>query len=256
MDYDDACIETLECETDGGLGQRARIGLIVLQSDQTIEHEFARIFRADDIALYHARIPNAWEVSKDTLRQMEADLPATVKLLPDAFAFDAIGYACTSGATLIGEQRVDQLIQQVHAKARISNPLTAAKAALAALGLKRIALLTPYPPDVTLEMQANLRAAGLQTNAIATFNQSDDFTVARIATASVLDAVLRIGAHDDCDGVFVSCTSLRTLDIIATAEAQLGKPVISSNQTLAWHLMRLAGLSNKPEGIGKLFTVS
>jgi len=64
VDYDDACIETLECETDGGLGQRARIGLIVLQSDQTIEHQFARIFRADDIALYHARIPNAWEVSE------------------------------------------------------------------------------------------------------------------------------------------------------------------------------------------------
>lgn len=256
MDHHDAAIETLEFETDGGLGQCARIGLIVLQSDQTIEHEFATLLRADGIALYHARIPNAREVSKDTLRQMEADLPRTVELLPDAFAFDAIGYACTSGATLIGEQRVDQIIAQVHAKAKTSNPLTAAKVALAALGLKRIALLTPYPPDVTLEMQANLRAAGLQTNAIASFNQSDDFTVARISANSILDAVLRIGAHKDCDAVFVSCTSLRALDIISIAEAQLGKPVVSSNQALAWHLIRLAGLSNAPEGMGKLFSMN
>lgn len=256
MDHQLAGIESFRFETDGGLGQRARIGLIVLQSDQTIEHEFSRLLQVDDIALFHARIPNAWEVSRDTLRQMEDDLPRTARLLPDAFAFDAIGYACTSGATMIGEQRVEQIIHQVHAKAKISNPLTAAKAALAALGLTRIALLTPYPPDVTLEMQANLRLAGLQTNAIATFNQADDFTVARITKESILDAVLRIGAHDNCDGVFVSCTSLRALDIIATAEKQLGKPVISSNQALAWHLLRLAGIHHAPDGMGKLCTLN
>ena len=91
---------------------------------------------------------------------------------------------------------------------------------------------------------------------MASFAQSDDFTVARISAESILDAVLQIGARDECDGVFVSCTSLRALQIIPTAESKLGKPVITSNQALAWHMARLAGLSGSVPGGGRLFSTS
>ena len=127
-----AAIETLDCETDAGLGQKACIGLIVLQTDQTIEYEFARLMPGDGTALYHARIPNAMQVSPETLRQMQCDLPATAALLPPSFGFDAIGYACTSGATMNGEDQVDRIIRDVHPQAKISNPITACKAALSA----------------------------------------------------------------------------------------------------------------------------
>ena len=157
---------------------------------------------------------------------------------------------------MIGEKLVDQIIRSVHPQAKTSNPITACKAALTALGLRRIALVTPYPPEVTLEMQANLRTAGFDIMAVASFNQSDDFTVARISRASILNAVLTIGAREEIDGVFVSCTSLRALAIIPDAEAQLGKPVISSNQALAWHLMRLADLTHQSAGCGQLFTAA
>ncbi len=251
---EDDKIETLTFTTDEGLGSHARIGLIVLQTDQTIEQEFASLMRGNGVALYHARIPNSMEVTPDTLRQMESDLPRSAELLPSSFKFDAIGYACTSGATMIGEERVAEIIRQIHPLAKSSNPITACKAALTALRINNIAMVTPYPPDVTLEMQANLRTCGFQTNAVASFNQSDDFTVARITSASILDAVLRVGGRDDCDGVFVSCTSLRALEIIADAEAKLDKPVISSNQALAWHLMRLSGMTTSPVGLGSLFS--
>lgn len=248
-------VEALEFATDEGLGTRARLGLIVLQTDQTIEHEFGRVFGAQsDVALYVARIPNAMEVSPETLRQMAVDLPRAAGLLPAQFGFDVLGYACTSGATMIGEDRIDALIREVHPQAKTTNPISACKTALAALGLKRVALLTPYPVDVTVEMQANLQAGGFETTAVATFGQSDDFTVARITADSILDAVTQIGAREDCDGVFVSCTSLRALQIIPQAEAALSKPVISSNQALAWHMMRLAGLNDSPEGAGRLFS--
>ena len=248
-------METLEFTVDEGLGSRARIGLIVLQTDQTLEHELAALFRGDGIALYHARIPMAMDVTPQTLRQMALDLPRTAALLPASFGFDVIGYGCTSGATLIGEAQVDRLIRAEHPQAKTSNPITACKAALRALGLGRIALVTPYAPEVTLEMQANLRAAGIQINALASFNEPDDFTVARISPDSLLEAVLQIGTREDCDGVLVACTNLRALEIIAEAEARLGKPVTSSNQALAWHLMRLAGLPLAPEGKGALFSL-
>ncbi|MCK8462674.1 hypothetical protein MUY35_02290 [Aliiroseovarius sp. S1339] len=113
--------------------------------------------------------------------------------------------------------------------------------------------MTPYAVDVTLEMQAKLRADRFDTTAAATFDQSDDFTVARISADSILKAVQRVGARKDCDGAFVSCTSLRTLQVIVGAEAEIGKPVNSSNQALAWHMMRLAGLADGPANAGHLF---
>ena len=248
-----ATIETLEFDTDNGLGRDARIGLIVLQSDQTIEHEVASLLRSDGVAIYHVRIPNARQVSAVTLRQMETDLPHTASLLPASFSFDVIGYGCTSGATLIGENRVDQIIRNIHPGAKTSNPISACKKALFTLGVKRIALLTPYAPEVTTQMRQNLQDAGIEINAVASFNESDDFTVARITSNSILNAVLRVGIHDNCDGVFVSCTSLRALGIIEQAEQQLGKPVISSNQALAWHLSQLAGINFISARAGQLF---
>jgi maleate isomerase len=102
-------------------------------------------------------------------------------------------------------------------------------------------------------MQRNLANAGFETDAVASFNQSDDFTVARISSESILDAIFAVGHRDGCDAVFVSCTSLRVLPVIAEAEARLGKPVISSNQATAWHQTRLAGLDDGPECAGRLF---
>ena len=157
-------VEILKFEIDHGLGARARLGLIVLQTDQTIEHDFSRIFcDKNEVSLYVARIPNAMEVSSKTLRQMAIDLPRTAELLPSQFGFDVVGYGCTSGATLIGEEKVDKLIRDIHPEVATTNPITATKAALSALGLKRIALLTPYPVDVTIKMPGDLAAALLMS---------------------------------------------------------------------------------------------
>lgn len=135
--------QKLPYSTGLGLGQSAKIGLIVLQTDQTIEDEFRQILAIDGVACYHSRIANAMQVTPQTLAKMQADLPIAARLLPKAFMFDAIGYGCTSGATIIGEDRVAQLILAQHPNAQVSNPLSACKAACTALKLNRIALLTP-----------------------------------------------------------------------------------------------------------------
>ncbi|MGB1236353.1 MAG: maleate cis-trans isomerase family protein, partial [Planktomarina sp.] len=226
---------TQPCDFDGGLGQTARIGLIVLQSDQTLEHDFTQLFSGDGVVIHHARIPNAMEVTPESLRDMARDLPDAAALLPKQFGFDAIAYACTSGATMIGESAVAELVQRHHPDVQVTNPLTAAKAAMEALGIKKLALLTPYTADVTEGLQTAFADIGITTTAVASFDQSDDFKVARITSGSILNAILNMDTSD-CDAIFISCTSLRTLPIIEAAEKATGKPVLSSNQTLAWHL--------------------
>ena len=236
-------MQQLPYSNDTGLGPTAKIGLIVLQTDQTLEDELRQMLAIDGVACYHSRIANAMHVTPQTLAQMQTDLPIAARLLPQAFAFDAIGYGCTSGATIIGEAQVAQLILVEHPAAKVSNPLTACKAACETLKLNNIALLTPYSPHVTQALSDNLNASGINVCRTGYFDIEDDFTVGRVDASSIFNAIVALGAHAECDGVFVSCTSLRVANIIHKAEQQLGKPVISSNQALAWHLLRLSGVS-------------
>ena len=243
----------LKFETDSGIGTRANIGMIVLSTDQTLELEFRKLLNFEGVALYHARIPNEIDIKEEALSKMESELPITASLLPGLFDFDVIGYGCTSGTTVIGEDKVTKAIRIAHPGVLVTNPLTACKAAFNALKIKRIAFLTPYEPHITKAMRHNLMEVGFEIPITASFCESDDFIVGRITSNSILESVKKIGATDDCDGVFVSCTNLRTASVIEDAEKYLGKPVTSSNHALAWHLLRIAGISDTSENLGRLF---
>src|SRR5512138_2316033 len=134
--------ERMPFNTDAGIGLRANLGLLVLRSDQTIEDEFRFALPDDGVALYGARLYNDVEITPEKLARMYGEIPATVGLLPDV-AFDVIGFACTSGALVIGEDRIAARVREALPEVKVTDPVTAARAALAALGAARVALLTP-----------------------------------------------------------------------------------------------------------------
>ncbi len=237
--------------TDEGFGARARIGLILLETDQTLEVE-ARALSLDGVAFYHSRIQNDAEVNADTLTAMGDRLPAAAALLPRAVGFDAIGYGCTSAATLIGEDSVTAAIQSAHPGVPCSNPVSAAVDAFRALGARTISVLTPYSTAVTAPVVAHFEKNGLVVDAVGSFLESDDLTVARITEASIVEGVRSLGAESSCDAVFVSCTSLRSFGVISDLETELGKPVVSSNSALLWRLLRMAGVNEPIAGLGAL----
>ena len=221
-------VEKLAFETDAGIGYRARIGLLVLQTDQTLEAELAALMPIEGVALYHARLANDAVVSPRSLARMAEELPRAAELIAPSLGLAAIGYACTSGATIIGETRVAEILARIHPGVPCTNPLTAAKAALAALGAARVGLVTPYTPDVTLAMQANFSAAGIDVPVVGSFYEDNDLEVGKINEASILDAAIVVGQDPRCDSVFISCTSLRSARVIALAEEKLGKPVTAT----------------------------
>lgn len=224
----------------------ASLGLIVLTTDETLENE-ARQAIPRAASLHHARIPSAPTVSPETLAEMEANLPAAARSFPPHVAYDAIGYACTSGATVIGQDKVSAAIRGAHPDAKTTDPITAVMAALTALGARRIALLTPYSLEVSGAMKALLEQNGFEIAAFGAFEEPVEAKVARISEASTLAAMKELGAGD-VDALFASCTNLRTFGVIEEAEAAIGKPVISSNSALVWHLAQLAGQSAQVPG--------
>ena len=237
----------------GPAGARGTLGLIVLQAAETIEQDFRRLFPARDVALHVSRIPSGADLTPATIARMETDLPRAASLLPPGAAFDVVGYGCTSGTTLIGADRVATLIRGATTTRAVAEPLTAARAALTALGAGSVAIVSPYIDAVARPVRAAFEAAGFRVPAITSFGEESEARVARIDPASIRAAALSVGRRPGVEAVFLSCTNLRTLDVIDDLERALGLPVVSSNQALAWGMARSSGAPVAADAPGRLF---
>jgi len=248
-------IENLPFKTDKGIGSRARIGLAVLASDYTVEEEFRRIFTIPGVAFYEARIRNSMSITPETLAAMGPLITDTVDLILPGDHLDVVAFGCTSASMVLGEEKIAERIHAARPEAKATNPVTAAFAAFDAFGAKRIAVLTPYRQDVNKIVRSYIHDAGYTVPVFGSFNEENDAIVAAIDAASLRDAVLTITKDRDVDCVFVSCTSVRLVEVVAEIEAATGLPVTSSNHALAWHCLRLAGVSEPIEELGRLFQI-
>ena len=244
----------LRFDTDDGMGDKARMGLIVLQSDETLENEMRWLLPARDLALYHSRIRMPATVSPETLATMEAELPGATGMLPE-IDFDVIGYGCTSGATVIGPDGIASGIRKARKVNHVCDPISSVIASCRALGVQKLGFVTPYVANVSAAMRALLEENGLTIAAFASFEEGDDRVVARISQRSILSSIETVAAMAPCDAIFVSCTNLRVASIAEQAEQLVGVPVISSNLAMAWQMMRLAGVTPSANATSALFTV-
>jgi len=244
--------EHLPFSVDGGIAERGAIGLIVLGTDQTVEYEFRRVLPQQGIGLYHARIHNDSTITPETLAAMEQLIAPTTRLIMQGMPLDVVAFGCTSASMVIGEENVFARIREVRPEVACTTPITAAFAAFDALDARRLAVLTPYRRDVNERVKAYMEARGYEVPVFGSFNEEDDNIAGRIDAASIKAAAADLAADRRVDAVFVSCTSLRVVDIAEELEAEIGKPITSSNHAMAWHCLRLAGIDDTLP-FGRLF---
>ena len=164
---------------DGGIAARAAIGLIVLATDQTIEHEFRRLLDLPGVALYESRILNDARITPETLAAMEARLVEAAGLILPGLPLDVVAFGCTSASMVIGEERVFERLREARPGIACTTPITAALAAFHALGVRRLALLTPYRDDINRFMRDYIEARGVAVPVLGSFNEEDDRRAAR-----------------------------------------------------------------------------
>ena len=251
---DTLLIEHLPYDLDDGIARRASIGLIVLATDYTIEHEWRRVFaEIDGVALYHSRIFNDDLITPDSLRAMEMRLVDCARVITPDTPLDVIAYGCTSASMAIGEAKVCARIREARPGVRCTTPITAAFAAFDAFEARRIGVLTPYPEAVNRIVSDYIGARGYAVPVFGSFNAERDTVVARITPESIERGVRELMRLAAVDAIFVSCTSVRLLEACAELEASLGIPLTSSNHAMAWHSLRLAGIDDGLGRFGSLY---
>jgi maleate isomerase len=247
-------IEHIPFTTAKVIGSRARIGLVVLAADYTIEHEFRTLVDIPGVDVFMARIRNAPQVTPETLAAMEPLLTETADRILPGDDLDVLAFGCTSASTILGGARIAALLGEAKPMARPSDPISAAFAAFDALGARRIGVLTPYRRDVNEIVWRYITSHGYEVPVFGSFNEEMDPVVATIDEDSLVSAIDLIRTGHDLDAMFVSCTSVRLAGAVAGIERRTGLPVTSSNHALAWHCLRLAGIADSIDGRGQLFT--
>ncbi len=232
-------------------GDRARIGLIVPSGNQVCEAEIHAMLPAGVAALV-TRLELRGS-SEAELLHMIGSLEAAARLLADARP-QLIGFHCTAVSTF-APAMAGGIVRRIQDATGLPGTATADAilAALAVLGARRVLLVTPYIAAVHDREIAFLAGHGITVTGGAMMGLNTNAEMAEVAperiAAQARGAAMAAPGADVC---FVSCTAIRSAGLITPLEAELGMPVITSNQVMAWHMLRRCGIAGAAAGFGRL----
>jgi maleate isomerase len=234
------------------------MGLVVPASNTTMESELYRMM-PEGISLHTARVLLT-EGNEEGLIKMNEYAVRAVKEVATADV-DIIVYGCTSGSFMKGEEFNQSLSRHLseNSGVRVITTATAVRNGLSALGLKSVCLVTPYPENRNVWAKTWLSSLGVtvvETIRLLPSNESQTVTNAEICRLlpELVYAGIKVCRFAKVDGLLLSCTNLRTIEIIEILEEDFGIPVITSNQASLWAALREVRYWSRVPGYGRLLS--
>ena len=235
----------------------ARIGVLVPFTNSNLEPDMD-LMRPEGVSIHFARMAGYDEDEVPDESQMAdmgaSDLDGPLRMI-QAVRPDAILYGCTS-ATLTNGPEFDRSLAQQITDQSGAKTVTAAGAlvhAIRALGVDKIGFASPYVRAINDEAVDFLATEGID---ILSRGEVDARLGNEGQGALTPDEVYELGLRADSAGVqavVLSCTDMRSVEVIARLEQDLGKPVVTSNQAMMFQTLQSLGLTKAREGYGQLF---
>jgi maleate isomerase len=230
-----------------GFGTRARVGQLY-PSGGLCDHE-VQLMAPAGVQFLTTRVPfRRTGVPED--RAFADAVGGHAELLADA-GVDLIAVNCTAATMIAGPARVRRA---VHDRTGIPAVTTfeAVLGALAALGCRRVALVTPYVAEVVAAEVAHLADHGVEVVSTAGIPCDTPVEQGEIPAARWLELITGLRLGPGVDAVLLSCAGVQVAPVIDEAEARTGLPVVTSNQALLWWILETLGLPDNVAGFGRL----
>ena len=235
-------------------GSRAKIGLIVPSTNTINEPEFYRM-APRGVSIHTARIKLLGKATTESYHAMADETVRAASELGTA-EVDVVAWGCTSGSVIVPRDRLEAAMSEQSGVPSITT-FGSVLAAMKAMGVKRVALGTPYVDFVNEKEVQLLEQEGYEVVAWYGLRlgetQEERRGIGRVPPES-LSRLVRYIDRPEADLVFLSCTNMATVEKIAELEAEIGKPIITSNQSTFWNAMRTVGLRDRIEGYGTLLS--
>jgi maleate cis-trans isomerase len=218
-------------------GWRRRIALMVPYDNTVIEPEFGRTL--------------PWGVSAHVIRSTSTDrkelAEESLRLAPSIRHLGAqvALYACNASSFMQGRAWHDDFLSRFEAAAGIpSESATSVVVKLIAhRRLQNVVLVTPYPEWLLDPLRRFFSDSGIGVAHVVGLGLEPP-EINRLGPEGSYRAAIAAD-RAEADGLFILATNFRTLEILPLLEAELGKPVMSTNQALMWAAKRRLGLPER-----------
>lgn len=236
-----------------------RIGMLVPSSNTVLEPATAALAAplAADVGIHFARF-------RVTRIGLDADADAQFSLEPILAAAELLADAKPSviawngtSAAWRGFDTDAALCAAIEARTgrRATSAIVSLNAALRALGVRRLGLVTPHTADVEASIVANYAAIGIEIPAARRADLSDNHAFADIPAREV-HAMCRDVAAAGVDAVAVVCTNMRGPTVAPAIEAEFDIPVLDSIAVTLWGALGALGVDPaRLAPTGRLFTL-
>lgn len=138
---------------------------------------------------------------------------------------------------------------------RLVTATDATISALKTIGAKRIAVLSPMHDAYSKSARDYYDSVGFDVPYHAGLQIQKPEDIIRIGPQQAIDAFRRLD-HDDVDTFLHVGGALGIVDHLEAFEAELGRPVISSNAATYWYALRKHGITDAMPGFGQLLMKS
>ncbi len=232
-------------------GWRARIAIIYPGGGYHHIADFHKL-APKGVALGAAAVPRHRDDSVEAMMSLDEKVVDTAKMLAASHP-DVIGWFCTAGSFLKGRGRNEQLIREMEVTTGVRCTTTSAAmmAAFRQLGIRKLAMCTPYPLPVNDIERDFLESNGFKVVKCDGLDIKDNDIITHLSPTVLYRLATSVNTAD-AEGVFISCTGLDALDVIEALEQDLGKPIVTSNQASFWMAFRMAGVGEAIPGYGRL----
>lgn len=234
-------------------GTRARIGMILPSVNRAAEPQISSML-PDGVSLHTTRM-RLQSIDEEGVKETVADAERGAVMLADADV-DLVVFHCT-GVSMFAPGFDDEVIARL--EDACGKPVTStSKACLEAFGTldaRRIILTTPYVKAVNEREIAFLKSHDIEVLSETGAGIAGDGGAMLAIEPEEWRRRVAAQNEPDAEACFISCTAVRSVEAIEPIEADLDKPVITSNQAMLWHALRRLGIADRPAGYGRLMAM-